>query len=121
MRLGIVGSRDFPRLDLVVEYVNGLPVGTIVVSGGAPGVDLTAEVTAEDRGLGRDIKIIMPGEHPLDRNTRIVEASDVVVAFITRCRKCPPLKCKRGGWTHGTSDTIEKAQRVNKFGWVVAL
>ena len=124
MRLGIVGSRSFPRLDLVVAYVESLPKGTVVVSGGAIGVDLIAQTTAKECGLE-----VFPCDPDPDRgiaglferNTRIVQVSDVLVAFITHCRKCPPGRCRRGGWTHGTSDTVEKAQRVGKFGWGVWL
>jgi predicted Rossmann fold nucleotide-binding protein DprA/Smf involved in DNA uptake len=50
-RVAIVGAREHPRLEMVREYVQSLPAGTIVVSGGAPGADLTAEDEASERGL----------------------------------------------------------------------
>jgi predicted Rossmann fold nucleotide-binding protein DprA/Smf involved in DNA uptake len=50
-RVAIVGAREHPRLDLVREYVRSMPPGTVVVSGGAAGVDRVAEATAVERGL----------------------------------------------------------------------
>jgi hypothetical protein len=47
----IVGSRDWEDLDKVRSYVDTLPNDTLVVSGGARGVDCVAEVRAEYRGL----------------------------------------------------------------------
>lgn len=49
--VGIVGSRDYAGLQLVEEYVKGLPFGTVIVSGGARGVDRRAEAAAERAGL----------------------------------------------------------------------
>ena len=51
MRLAIVGSRDFTRLDLVRAYVAALPSDTTVVSGHARGVDREAEEAARACGL----------------------------------------------------------------------
>lgn len=51
MRIAIVGSRDYPDFDAVRAYVRTLPAGTIVVSGGARGVDTAAEEEAKQRGL----------------------------------------------------------------------
>lgn len=50
-RVAIVGSREHPNLDLVREYVRGLPKGTVVISGGADGVDKAAAEVAWDREL----------------------------------------------------------------------
>lgn len=49
--VAIIGSREYPNLYAVVEYVQSLEDGTIIISGGARGVDRTAENTARDRGL----------------------------------------------------------------------
>jgi hypothetical protein len=49
--MGIVGSRKFPNLELVDEFVDSLPVGTAVISGGAKGVDQRAEKRAQQRGM----------------------------------------------------------------------
>jgi hypothetical protein len=51
MNVGIGGSREYPELQDVRDYVYQLPVGTVVVSGGARGVDRTAEETAMECGL----------------------------------------------------------------------
>jgi hypothetical protein len=51
MRVAIVGSRGYLDLDSVTRFVDSLPVDTTVITGGAKGVDLTAEVAARSRGL----------------------------------------------------------------------
>ena len=51
MKLAIVGSRGFKSLALVKEFVLRLRPETIVVSGGARGVDQTALETASLIGL----------------------------------------------------------------------
>ena len=51
MRIAIVGSRNYTDADGVVEYVNSLPDDTIVITGGADGVDSIAEGAARKRGL----------------------------------------------------------------------
>lgn len=87
-RVAIVGSRDYPRLAAVREYVRGLPPGTIVVSGGARGVDQAAE--AEARACGLLVVTHLPDyarfgrRAPLVRNEAIVRSCDRLVAFIWR-------------------------------------
>ena len=105
MRIGIVGSRDYPRLDQVVELVQALPEGTTVISGGAQGVDITAEVTAKAHGLDR---IIFPAlwdkygkRAGAIRNQQIVESSDRIIAFWD-------------GVSPGTKITIDMAVRAGK-------
>src|SRR5579859_482231 len=48
MKIGIVGSRDFEDLDQVRAYVRGLDRESVVVSGGARGVD---SVAVEEAGV----------------------------------------------------------------------
>ena len=85
MKIAIVGSRDFPDLEVVKEYVRGLPEGTVVISGGARGVDSTAE--AEARLCGLEVISFVPdwNKHGKKagflRNVDIVEACDKLVAF----------------------------------------
>ncbi len=85
MKIAIVGSRDFRNFDMVNTYVNSLPDDTVIVSGGARGVDTCAEIAAKKRGLRTII-------HPADwnkhgkkagflRNSDIVNDADKVVAF----------------------------------------
>lgn len=50
--VAVVGSRDFPDLVAVRRYVAGRKDGAIVVSGGARGVDRTAEEEALECGFG---------------------------------------------------------------------
>lgn len=106
MKIAIVGSRDYPNMEKVIEYVKGLDKDTVVVSGGARGVDTTAVLAAKNFGLKFE-------EYPADwgkyglragyiRNTTIVEESDKVVAFWD-------------GHSKGTKDTIDKAKEVGKL------
>lgn len=106
MKIAIVGSRDFDRLDLVVDYIKALPVDTIVVSGGARGVDRMAAVAAHNAGLVV-IEYRPDWEHDgpgagFRRNSLIVEQADRVVAFWD-------------GKSKGTLDTIGKAQAAGKL------
>lgn len=43
----VVGSREYPNMELVEEIVSGLPEWVTVISGGADGVDSVAEDTAK--------------------------------------------------------------------------
>jgi hypothetical protein len=53
-RVGVVGQRDFPDLGAVVELVNNLPLGTVVVTGCCrTGADSAARAAAGKRfGIG---------------------------------------------------------------------
>ena len=83
--IAIVGSREFPNPDLVCEFVSRLPAGTVVVSGGAGGVDGWAEVAAKECGL-ETLVFVPDWEHlggragPI-RNEQIVIHVGRVVAF----------------------------------------
>ena len=105
MRIAIVGSRNYPALDDVRRYVNSLPADTVIVSGGARGVDITAEEAARKRGLATFI-------YPADwtkygkqagfrRNRQIVEDCDQVVAFWD-------------GKSHGTAHSLRLAVAMGK-------
>lgn len=105
LKVAVVGSRNYPNLREVEEFVNSLPDGTVVISGGARGVDQTAERAARRRGL--QVEIYKPdwkkygrGAGPI-RNTEIVGAADTVVAFWD-------------GKSAGTKDTITKARKTRK-------
>lgn len=85
-RVGIVGSRDYPDLDLVRSYVlHELADDDVVISGGARGVDTVAEQAARERGL--EVIIFKPDRERWGarayamRNREVVEASDRLVAF----------------------------------------
>jgi len=51
MYVGFAGSRDYPDLLQVGAYVTGLDDDDVVVSGGARGVDRTAEAMARDMDM----------------------------------------------------------------------
>lgn len=105
LKVAVVGSRNYQNLKEVEEFVNSLPQGTIVISGGARGVDRVAEEAARKRGLR--IEIYKPdwrkyGKRAgLIRNTQIVNNADMIVAFWDKKSR-------------GTQDTIKKAQRTGK-------
>lgn len=104
-RVAIVGSRDFKNLDAVVEYVKSLPAGTIVVSGGARGVDTVAQETAFACGLQVTVYHPQWGKYGNSagyrRNELIVNNCDRVVAFWT-------------GKSRGTKHTINIAEKMKK-------
>jgi len=122
-RYGIIGCRPPPEISLdherdmtryleiceaVVEFVNELPDGSIVVSGGAQGVDSVAVTAARARGLA--VKEHLPdyASHgakmaPIVRNILIVDDCDELVAF--------PSPWSTGTW-HAVSVAREKEKDV---------
>lgn len=104
-RVAIVGSRGFKDLDRVRAYVGFLLPQDTVVSGGARGVDSTAEEEARRRGI--KVTIFLPdwkahGKRAgFLRNQDIVNEADRVVAFWD-------------GTSRGTANTIELARRADK-------
>lgn len=103
MRVAIVGSRDYPDLIHVRLYVrHEMHAGDVLISGGARGVDATAEAEAKRRGL--DVLSIRPNydlygrRAPLVRNEDIVAGCDALVAFWD-------------GKSHGTMHTVNLAKR----------
>lgn len=85
MKVAIVGSRDFGSLDMVVAYVHSLPADTIVVTGGARGVDRCAENMARAREMTVQVFPADWTRHGkgagFRRNAQIVGYADKVVAF----------------------------------------
>lgn len=83
--IAIIGSRNFPEPGPVAAFVTCLPADTVVVSGGAPGVDSFAEEAAKANGLET---LIFPADWdglgrqagPI-RNAQIVAQADRVVVF----------------------------------------
>jgi hypothetical protein len=110
MKIGIVGSREFPQLKLVEWFVHDLPKGVTVISGGARGVDSAAAEHARKGGL--KVLEYLPDlsgckerheytQRYFARNQKIVDDSDMVVAFTE----------KDNG---GTWDSIKRAVKANK-------
>lgn len=106
MRYGFVGSRRRTDRQAVIDAVNGLPAGSVVVSGGAAGPDTWAVDAAKARGL--ETSVLLPdldgvsSRHDATkryyaRNQRIADDSDAIVAFVAPDRK------------GGTEDTIRRA------------
>ena len=84
MKVAIVGTRTYPDLEQVRDFVRQLSPDDIVISGGAKGVDETAE--DEARKLGMEVISVTPewdkyGRRAgLMRNDIIVGMADSVVA-----------------------------------------
>ena len=101
-RVAVVGSRNYPNLDKVRAFVAlTLTPDTIVISGGARGVDSVAAEAARARGLVVEEYLAEWRKYGKSagflRNTTIVDKADRVVAF----------------WdakSRGTLDTINKAK-----------
>lgn len=85
MNVAIVGSRTYPELWRVVEYIRSLPADTVIVSGGARGVDSVAESAA--RKFGLSLRVFLADWNQFGksagyrRNVDIVNMADKVVAF----------------------------------------
>jgi hypothetical protein len=106
-RVAVVGSRGWPDLRLVSEFVGcWLVKAEKLISGAADGVDRTAAYAARTKGIPVVEHAVeeVPGNiaNPEKfRNTTIVNEAQVVVAFWH----------KRSG---GTKDVIDKARLYGK-------
>jgi hypothetical protein len=103
-RIAIVGSRDFKQPHKVRQLLDSLPDETIVISGGARGVDSWAVERARERGLA--VEVFEPDwktwgrSAGYKRNVTIVSNADVIVAFWNGSR--------------GTQHTVGLARKVRK-------
>jgi hypothetical protein len=105
MKIAVVGSRDYPDLEAVRQFVRECERTTVIVSGGALGVDRTA--VDEARRLRMPYEVHLPDwtrygrrAGPI-RNQQIVDAAHEVVAFWD-------------GKSRGTKSTIDIANGVGK-------
>lgn len=110
MKVAIVGSRDFPDRTRVEDYIGYLASDTVVISGGARGVDTWAADAAAKRGLRVEIIRADWSKHPrsagMIRNAKIVASCDAVVAF-------------HYNESLGTANTIAGARAAGKPVYVV--
>jgi len=85
MRVCVSGSREFKALHKIQEVLSKLPKDTVIVHGGARGVDWEADTVARKLGLAVEV-------HPADwdkhgksaghiRNREMVQTCDKVIAF----------------------------------------
>jgi predicted Rossmann fold nucleotide-binding protein DprA/Smf involved in DNA uptake len=101
VKVAIVGSRHFPEMGRVRDFVAALPTGTTILTGGASGVDAAAGDAAREQNLGL-IKLTPRLEESTDanaaadRNQRLIDAADLLVAFWD-------------GQSSGTRQTVERA------------
>jgi hypothetical protein len=105
MKVAVVGSRDFPFLNRVWDYIYQLPLDTIIISGGARGVDRTAAKAARTRGM-QVIEFLADWERNgrgagMIRNETIVRECDELIAFWD-------------GVSSGTRNSIERARKAGK-------
>ena len=116
MIVAVIGSRDYQPLDQVRAFVRGLPRGTVLISGGARGVDMEAAHEARRTGLPNpivirpDYKRLSGWYAPTARNSEIVQLADSVVAFWSRSGIEAAIRHDRGG----TWDVICKAMVARK-------
>ncbi len=103
MKIAIIGSRSLHNVADLEKYI---PLETtLIISGGAKGIDALAEKYAAKNGI--HTKIIKPEYEkykryaPLKRNQTIVEACDVIIAFWD-------------GKSKGTKYTIDYALKAGK-------
>ena len=104
MKVAIVGSRNYPHLEKVRDFVRKLSKDDTVISGGAKGVDKAAEEEAEKLGI-KVISIIPEWDKygkraGLIRNNLIIEKADCMAAFWD-------------GVSRGTKYTIDRAKKKN--------
>ena len=112
MKIAFVGSRDFTNFNFIEDKVNefisecGVEINNvIIVSGGANSVDTLAENFADKYNLEKEIylpdKSIKNNSRFHIRNQKIVDASDVIIAFWD-------------GESPGTLSTINKTRQYNE-------
>lgn len=133
-RVAIVGSRNYPDLEEVRAYVGTLPLGTVVVSGGARGVDLAAENAAGSYGL----RVVSYRPKKIEDVWRIVrmeaegfglEQTELPEVFRTFAPAayfrnglivddCDRLEAFWTGGSPGTRNAIELARKAGKLGGI---
>jgi hypothetical protein len=111
VRVGVVGSRRRTDRETIEAAIAALAPGTVVITGAARGPDSWAEHAARTRGF--EVVVHRPdltgvcarwqaAERFYARNQRIVDDSDLIIAFVAPDR------------TGGTEDAIRRAVRAGK-------
>jgi hypothetical protein len=106
MRIAVVGSRGYADLEVVRQFVREQERTTVIISGGAKGVD--TEAVKEARRLRMPYEVYTADWHihgrsagPI-RNRTLVEKADIVAAFWD-------------GKSRGTKSTIDMARKAGKL------
>ena len=105
MKVAIVGSRGFKPLSKVRDYITELPQDTIIVSGGAEGVDRQAVGWA--RALGMETEVFLPEWNKYGNRAGVIRNSIIV-------GDCDRLVAFWDGESRGTLDSINKARKAGK-------
>lgn len=100
LRVCVAGSRNFMSLEKVDLIVSTLPDGTVVVHGGARGVDQRAGEAAQDRGLS--VEIFRPDWETHGRSAGPIRNKEMV-------RTCDYLVAFWDGKSRGTASSIQAA------------
>lgn len=103
--VAIVGSRDYPFLQDVRDYIVELPDDTRIVTGGARGVDQCAEEVAKERGL--ICAVYRPDWETYGKRAGFLRNIDIVAA-------CSRLVAFWDGVSRGTQHSIRLAQQARK-------
>lgn len=105
MRVAIVGSRDWKREDDVIRCIFNLPDDTVIISGGARGVDSMAEKWAKFRGL--KVQIFQPNWGKYGKQAGMIRNSEIVA----NCDRLIAFHCNN---SKGTQNSIDKARKAGK-------
>ena len=103
--LGVSGYREFTDYELFKSHIDKIKNIDTIISGGCRGTDKLAEKYAVDNNINL---VVLEADWSLGRsagplrNTKIVDQSDIVIAFLHPNSK-------------GTKDTINKAKKANKL------
>lgn len=107
--VAIVGSRQW-RDGLVVRlavraYVEGLPYGDTIVTGGAAGVDFWAEAEADAQGIA--VEVIRPDYAAHGKRAPLVRNAEIA-------RRCTRMVAFWNGRSRGTAHAIAQAVRLGR-------
>mgnify|MGYP002622623993 FL=1 len=120
MKVAIVGSRGFKSRPLVYQYIDSLPRDTVIISGGARGVDTWAKDRAIIKGLAWIVFL------PDLERLRYIEANNPnwssrkcfgIVAYARNqkiARECDRMVAFWDGKSKGTLSSMNFAKHLGK-------